>query len=156
MIYLGIDPGFADMGFGVVEIARGGKEKCLAYGTVKTPKSLPMPERLLQLHDDLTALIKKYRPAAAGIEKLFFQNNAKTAMDVAEARGVIRLALAQAGMPTREFTPAQIKIAVCGHGGAEKLQVQKMVQKMLALPRLPRPDDAADALAIALAAAWTK
>jgi len=155
MRVLGIDPGFADMGFGVIE-ASSGKSRCLAYGSVKTPAGMPMPTRLHKIHTALTECIAKYRPERIGIERLFFSTNVKTAMAVAEARGVIRLAIEQAGIPCMELDPSAVKIAVCGHGRAEKKEVQKMTQILLGLKEIPKPDDAADALAIAIAVASTR
>jgi crossover junction endodeoxyribonuclease RuvC len=108
------------------------------------------------LYDRLGELIDRYRPGQAALEKLYFSTNVKTALQVAEARGVIRLCLEQRGVPCREFGPAEVKIAVCGHGGAAKPQMQKMVRVLLALPAIPKPDDAADALALALALSATK
>jgi crossover junction endodeoxyribonuclease RuvC len=153
-VYLGVDPGIADMGYGVIAVADG-KERCLAYGSIRTDKAEPMERRLLRLREEFSALLAKYRPTHVGIEKLFFQKNVRTAIVVAEARGVLRLCLAEAGVPYREFSPQDTKIAVCGTGSAEKGQVQRMVCTLLALPELPKPDDAADALALALAVAST-
>lgn len=153
-IFLGIDPGIADMGFGVISVEKG-KEKCLACGSVKTPAGAPVGRRLATLHAELSRLIVEFKPTRVGIEKLYFQNNAKTAMVVAEARGVIRLAVAQHGLPLIEFNPADVKIAVTGYGLADKKQVQEMVKILLGLKSVPKPDDAADALAVAIAAAHT-
>ncbi len=155
MIILGIDPGFADMGYGVIEIV-GGRDRCLAYGSVKTSAGEPMPKRLAAIYDGLSAIIEKYRPERAGVEKLFFSTNAKTAMNVAEARGVIRLCLERHGLACRELGPADVKMAVCGHGTAAKPEVQKMTRVLLGLAEIPKPDDAADALAIAIAVAHTR
>lgn len=154
-IFLGIDPGIADAGYGVIAKTLGGKERCLAYGSIRTDKDQPMELRLLRLRKEFSALLEKYKPNHVAIEKLFFQKNVSTAMAVAEARGVLRLCLAEAGVPCREFSPQDTKIAVCGHGAAEKGQVQRMVCSLLALPEIPKPDDAADALALALALAST-
>ncbi len=151
-IYLGIDPGIADMGFGVV-VVEAGKERCLEYGSLKTAAGTPVGERLRTIHDGLSAIIRKYRPTTVGLEKLYFQKNVKTAMNVAEARGVILLCLAQHGLKVMEFNPSDIKIAVCGYGLADKSQVQRMVVTLLGLKEIPKPDDAADALAVALTAA---
>jgi|SRR3989338_8255970 len=151
-IFIGIDPGLADMGFGVVSVS-GGKEKCLAYGSIKTPAGQPTSERLLALFVKLGAVLDEYRPIRVGIEKLFFQKNVKTAMVVAEARGVIRLAVAQRNLSLIEMSPADVKLAVCGYGLADKRQVQTMVKTLLGLKEIPKPDDAADALAVALATA---
>ncbi|HTM68320.1 MAG TPA: crossover junction endodeoxyribonuclease RuvC [Candidatus Binatia bacterium] len=154
MIILGIDPGFADMGYGLIETA-GGKDRCLAYGSVRTPAGSPIAERLATLYRELEAIIAQYRPQRAGIEKLFFSTNAKTAMLVAEARGVIRLCLERNDLGCVEVGPAEVKIAVCGHGAAEKPDVQKMTRVLLGLAEIPRPDDAADALAVAITVAHT-
>ena len=151
-IFIGIDPGLADMGFGVVSVS-GGQEKCLAYGSIKTPAGQPTSERLLALFVKLGAVLDEYRPIRVGIEKLFFQKNVKTAMVVAEARGVIRLAVAQRNLSLIEMSPADVKLAVCGYGLADKRQVQTMVKTLLGLKEIPKPDDAADALAVALATA---
>jgi crossover junction endodeoxyribonuclease RuvC len=153
-IIIGIDPGIADAGYGVIS-SDGGRDKCLAYGSIRTAAGLPAAVRLKKLHDELRALIERYRPRQAAIEKLFFSKNVKTALQVAEARGVIRLCFEEAGLPCREFGPAEVKIAVSGHGGAAKQQMQKMVQVLLRLPTMPESDDAADALALALAMAHT-
>ncbi|HTK59733.1 MAG TPA: crossover junction endodeoxyribonuclease RuvC [Candidatus Baltobacteraceae bacterium] len=155
MIILGIDPGFADMGFGVIEVA-GSKDRCIAYGSVKTPAGAPITERLSRIYDELSAIIAKHRPDRAGIEKLYFSNNAKTAMLVAEARGVIRLCLEKHGLSCTEVGPAEVKIAVCGHGAAAKPDVQKMTRVLLGLAEIPKPDDAADALAVAITVAHTR
>lgn len=154
-IILGLDPGFADLGFGVIEVGAG-RDRCLTYGSIKTPAGMPMEDRLCAVHTELAALIAKWHPEAAAIERLFFSNNAKTAMDVAEARGVIRLCLAQHHLPCREFGPGEIKLAVTGNGRAAKPEMQKMVMMLLNLKEIPKPDDAADALAIALATAHTR
>lgn len=155
MIILGIDPGFADMGYGLIEIA-GNKDRCIAYGSVKTPAGAPITERLSRIYDELSDIIAKYRPDRAGIEKLYFSNNAKTAMLVAEARGVIRLCLEKHGLACMEVGPAEVKIAVCGHGAAAKPDVQKMTRVLLGLAEIPKPDDAADALAVAITVAHTR
>ena len=154
MIILGIDPGFADMGYGVIETA-GGKDRCLAYGSIRTPAGAPIAGRLSTIYAELEAIIGKYRPARAGIEKLYFSTNAKTAMLVAEARGVIRLCLERNGLACMEIGPGEVKTAVCGHGAAEKPEVQKMTRALLGLAEIPKPDDAADALAVAIAVAHT-
>jgi len=154
-VYLGIDPGLADMGYGFISVEHG-KEKFLACGSVKTPAGAPVGERLVTLHTRLKELIEEWKPSRVGIEKLYFQNNAKTAMVVAEARGVIRLCIAEYRLPLVEFNPADVKIAVCGYGLAKKPQVQTMVKTLLSLKAVPKPDDAADALAVAIAVAHTR
>lgn len=151
-IVLGIDPGIADTGYGVISV-NGGCLECLEYGSIKTPAALALPNRLTQLYQELTSLLIKYQPQAAAIEQLFFNKNVKTALIVGQARGVVLLALNQAKVPIIDFTPAQVKRAVSAYGQASKLQVQKMVQMILKLKELPRPDDAADALAVAICGA---
>ena len=155
MIILGIDPGFADMGYGIIETS-GGRDRCVAYGSLKTTTDMPIAARLASIYDGLAGIIAKYRPERAGIEKLFFSNNAKTAMLVAEARGVIRLCVEQQGLSCLELNPSDVKIAVCGHGAAAKPEVQKMTKVLLGLADVPKPDDAADALAVAIALAHTR
>jgi crossover junction endodeoxyribonuclease RuvC len=154
-IILGLDPGFADLGYGVIE-SGGGKDRCLDYGSIRTPSGQPFGARLKTLHDELSRLIARHRPEAAAVERLFFSTNVKTAMDVAEARGVIRLCLEQHDVPYREFGPGEVKVAVTGNGRAGKAEMQKMVVLLLGLAEIPNPDDAADALALALAAAHTR
>lgn len=155
MIILGLDPGIADAGYGVISFLRG-KEECLAYGSIQSTPTMAMSERLAHLYDELTKLIVRYKPDAVAIEKLFFSKNVKTAFTVSEARGVIRLCFEKHHLSCHEFSPQQVKMAVCGHGAASKPQMQKMVQTLLRLKRIPKPDDAADALALALAMAHTK
>jgi len=149
MIILGIDPGIADTGFGVINDEKG-QLKAVAYGSIKTKANLPLPERLAELYTKLVEVIKIYKPQKAAIEQLFFCNNAKTALIVGQARGVAMLVCQQAGLPIAEFTPLQVKQAVATYGGADKRQVQRMVQIILNLKEIPKPDDAADALAIAI------
>lgn len=151
-IYLGIDPGIADTGFGVIQ-KKGAELVCLAYGSIKTSKSEKVENRLKTIHKDLKFLIDKYQPVCSGVEQLFFTNNAKTAIVVGEARGVILLTLAEANVPIKEFTPLQVKQAISTYGNADKGQVQRMVKMILKLDKIPKPDDAADALAIAICAA---
>lgn len=149
MIILGIDPGTATMGYGVVEKV-GNRHRALGYGTLQTPKTLPAPERLLKLHEGLTQLITHYQPDVVVTEQLLFSTNRRTAIQVARAIGVALLAVAQQGLAWYEYTPLQVKQAVTGYGGADKSQVQTMVQHLLNLESLPKPDDAADALALCL------
>ncbi len=149
MIVLGIDPGTAIMGYGLVE-HDGRRLSPLAYGALTTAKSEAPAERLRQLFDGLGALIAAQRPQAVAVEELFFSNNARTAIAVGQARGVALLAAAQAGLPVYEYTPLQVKDAVAGYGRASKEQVQAMVATLLGLASVPRPDDAADALAVAI------
>jgi crossover junction endodeoxyribonuclease RuvC len=151
-IILGIDPGLADTGFGLIEKGKGGKISCLSYGSIKTKAGLPMAERLEILNNELKKIIKKYQPALAAVEELFFQNNAKTAIMVGQARGVILLTCRKNKISIAEFTPLQVKQTIAGFGRADKQQVQKMVKLLLNLKEIPKPDDAADALAIAISA----
>lgn len=149
MIILGVDPGTATMGYGVLEKA-GNRYRALAYGVLETPKTLPPHERLLTLYRGLQELIEKYQPDALATEQLLFSANRRTAIQVARAAGVALLTAAEAGIEWREYTPLQVKQAVTGYGGADKKQVQTMVQRLLNLEAPPKPDDAADALAIAI------
>lgn len=148
---LGIDVGTAIVGFGIViKDSKQNKIKCLDYGTITTPSTLPMPERLQIIFDELNNLLKLYTFRAAAVESLFFANNQKTVMTVSQARGVILLALQLNNVAISEYTPLQVKQGVTGYGKAEKSQVQNMVKAILGLDKLPKPDDAADALAIAI------
>jgi len=149
---LGIDPGFADTGFGVV-LRDGSKLKCLDYGSIKTSKALSLSERIEKLENELQKIIKKHRPDQASVEQLFFCTNIKTAISVAQARGVILLTIIKNKIPLLECTPLQVKQAVTGYGKADKKQVQQMVKIILGLKEIPKPDDAADALAMAICGA---
>ncbi len=151
---LGIDPGTAIMGWGIVEDDGAGGLRAVDFGVVTTPKELALPQRLQLLHRRLTELIARYRPDTAGIEELFFGKNVNTALSVGHARGVALLALADAGIPIAEYRPLAVKQAVVGYGHADKKQMQEMVRLTLGLPSIPRPDDAADALAIAICHAF--
>ncbi len=151
MMILGIDPGTATTGFGVIKKSKG-QLTTLDYGVISTPKSLPMSNRLLILFDDLEEIIKKYQPEVIAVEQLFFARNVTTAISVGQARGVVLLAAQKADLTLKEYTPLQVKQSVTGYGQATKKQVQQMVQKILKTPELPKPDDAADALAIAICA----
>ena len=150
MRIFGIDPGTAITGYGVVEKNRG-ELVHIAHGCITTKKDTKKEKRLLVLEKELLLLLKEYRPDAVAVESLFFFKNLKTALPVSEARGVILLSVARRNLPLYEFTPLQVKMAVVGYGKAEKKQMQKMVQLHLKLESLPKPDDAADALAVALA-----
>ncbi len=150
MRILGLDPGTAITGYGVIDLLPGGEVRAVAYGVLRTPARQPLPERLQQLYKALQALLTLHRPEQAAVEKLFFQRNVTTAMAVGQARGVTLLALAQHEIPVAEYTPNEVKEAVTGYGSADKQQVQRMVQALLGLDERPRPDDAADALAVAL------
>ncbi len=150
---MGIDPGTATTGFGVIEKNSKGQWKALEFGVITTDKKLDDAERLKILADDLQDIIKKYKPVAAGVEKLYFETNVKTAITVAQARGAILLTLAQHSIPIYEFTPLQVKSTLTGYGSADKKQMQFMVKHTFGLKTAPKPDDAADALAIALCCA---
>jgi crossover junction endodeoxyribonuclease RuvC len=149
MRVVGIDPGTATTGYGVIEESAG-RLVLIAFGTICTPADMPMPRRLLELHDRLIELLALHAPQSAAVESLFFQKNVRTAISVGQARGAALLALARRGTPVSEYTPLEVKQAVTGYGGAEKRQVQEMVRTLLALPEIPKPDDAADALAVAI------
>ena len=153
---LGIDPGTATTGYGLVRIHPDGSMLAVKYGIISTPKDTPAPDRLVMLYQQLTDLLKVHHPDTAAVEKLFFQRNVSTAIAVGQARGVTLLALAQAGVDVFEYTPNEIKQAVAGYGSADKRQVQEMVRVLLALDDIPRPDDAADALAVAITHLNTK
>lgn len=149
MIYLGIDPGTATTGYGIIKKEAGVLE-CLDYGCIKTSKVTPFGERLGHIYKEVKTLIKKHRPDRFAVEDLYFFKNQKTAFKVGQARGVIILAAQGGGVPILEPTPLQVKQAVSGYGQATKEQVQKMVKIILKLSELPKPDDAADALAVAI------
>jgi crossover junction endodeoxyribonuclease RuvC len=149
MRVVGIDPGTARTGYGVIE-ERAGRLVLIRYGTICTAPDTPMPRRLLALHQELTGLLALHAPQSAAVESLFFQKNVRTALSVGQARGVALMALAEHGVPVSEYTPPEVKQAVTGYGGADKAQVQSMVQVLLGLPEPPKPDDAADALAVAI------
>lgn len=151
-IILGIDPGIADTGWGVIQVEKSGKLICLGYGTIKTKAKTDLFKRLEIINLELKILIDKYQPNLAAVEELFFCNNAKTALIVGQARGVVLLTIRQNNIAFAEFTPLQVKQAVSTYGRASKLQIQKMVKLILNLKEIPRPDDAADALAIAICA----
>jgi crossover junction endodeoxyribonuclease RuvC len=147
---LGIDPGTATTGYGLVRLTPGGDLEVVTFGVIVTPPQTPAHERLLMLYGDLKDLLSLHRPDSCAVEKLFFQRNVSTALAVGQARGVVLLAIAQAGAAVAEYTPNEVKQAVAGYGSADKRQVQEMVRTLLRLPEIPRPDDAADALAIAI------
>ncbi|MCR8655733.1 crossover junction endodeoxyribonuclease RuvC [Paenibacillus endoradicis] len=149
MRVLGIDPGIAIVGFGFVD-KEGHKLTPVQYGAIQTEAHTPQEDRLLQVYESAGALMDKYKPDSVAIEKLFFNRNVTTAFAVGEARGVIILAAAQRGLPIAEYTPLQVKQAVVGYGKAEKRQVQEMVKMFLKLSSVPKPDDVADALAVAI------
>ena len=149
MLVLGVDPGLATTGYGLVRKI-GGEIQAVAYGVVTTSAKRPLGERLQRIYQELAALIQLHRPDEGAVEELFFSRNVRTAMSVGQARGVALLALADAGLTVTEYTPLTIKQAVSGFGGADKVQVQTMVKMLLRLEDIPRPDDAADALAVAI------
>ena len=154
MRILGIDPGYAIVGVGVIEYTHG-RFQVVGYGAVTTQANTNFTVRLKTIYDEVSLLIAKYQPQALAIEKLYFNDNQKTAIDVAQARGVILLAAANAGVPIYEYTPLQVKQAVVGYGRAEKRQMQEMTRSLLRLKSVPKPDDTADALAIAICHAHT-
>lgn len=147
---LGIDPGTATTGFGLVRSQPDGSLRAVAYGVLTTSKDLSAAARLDSLYKQLQELLLLHRPESAAVEKLFFQRNISTAIAVGQARGVTLLALEQAGLAVAEYTPNEVKQAVTGYGSADKRQVQEMVRVLLQLDELPKPDDAADALAVAI------
>jgi crossover junction endodeoxyribonuclease RuvC len=149
MRVLGFDPGTATTGYGVVE-GRGTRLRHIAHGTIATPAGEHFATRLKTIYEEVAALVETHQPEAVAIEKLFFSRNVTTGITVAQARGVIAVAVAQAGKPIGEFSPLEVKNAVVGYGKATKRQVQEMVKLLLNLDDIPRPDDAADALAIAI------
>ncbi len=149
MRILGIDPGFAIVGFGLLE-SDGGVQRLVTCGAITTPAGEPLPSRLAQIADDMDTLLERFRPDAMAVEELFFNNNITTGISVAQARGVILLSAQRAGVPIFEYSPSQVKQAVAGYGKAEKRQVMAMVKRLLGLNAVPKPDDAADAVAIAL------
>lgn len=149
MIVLGLDPGIATVGFGLLS-SENGDFSALGYGVFRTSAGVPLSMRLSDIYDDINAIIAKYKPDVISIEELFFNTNLKTGISVAHGRGVLLLAASQSGIPIHEYTPLQVKQSVTGYGRAEKKQVMEMVKRLLKLDSIPKPDDAADALAIAL------
>jgi len=150
MLVIGIDPGTASTGYGLVRQTQGGELELVDYGVFTTPSDQCTSKRLVKLYNDLSKLLALHQLDSGAVEKLFFQRNVSTAMTVGQARGVTLLALAQAGIPVDEYTPREIKQAVVGYGGADKKQIQQMVKTLLEMETVPRPDDAADALAVAI------
>ena len=149
MLVLGIDPGTAITGYGLVK-GEGDDLTLVAYGAITTSSDWPLPERLQRIYRELTAVIEDRQPTAVAVEELFFSKNVRTALSVGQARGVALLAAANAGLPIHEYTPLQVKQAITSYGRATKDQVQQMVRMLLALDSVPQPDDAADAIAIAI------
>jgi crossover junction endodeoxyribonuclease RuvC len=150
MLVIGIDPGTATTGYGLVRENQDGSLAVVDYGVIKTSSSSSMPQRLLRLYRSLQEIVLLHRPDNGAVEKLFFQRNVRTAISVGQGRGVALLALAEGDLDVAEYTPLEIKQAVVGYGGADKNQVQQMVRALLGLDEIPRPDDAADALAVAI------
>lgn len=150
MLSLGIDPGTARIGYGLVREYNDGSLQAVDYGVITTPAKTPMPSRLQMIYDKLTVIVETYEPDRVGVEELFFARNVTTAITVAQGRGVILLTLAQAGLPITEYKPNMIKQSITGYGGADKPQMQEMVRMLLGLDDIPKPDDAADGLAIAI------
>lgn len=148
MIIIGIDPGLASTGWGIVK--KGRKDECLGYGVIPTKPCLLIAERLKRINNGLNKLIRKYQPEVLAVENVYFFKNLKTAMPVSQAKGVVLLTAAKKKLPVYEFTPLQVKMAIAGYGRAEKKQMQRMIKELLDLEELPRPDDAADALSVAI------
>ncbi len=155
MIILGIDPGLATIGFGVISFERG-KSTAVDYGIISTPKNETLPVRLAMIEDGMTALVNRYHPEEIAVEELFFSKNVTTGIAVAHARGVILLSAVKQCGKMFEYTPNQIKQALTGYGKADKSQIQHMVKTLLSLREIPKPDDAADALAVALTHAQSR
>lgn len=149
MIIIGIDPGLAIVGFGVIKKEEN-RITPVSYGCIRTSSEKQNPQRLMEIYDEMIALFEKYAPCAVAVEKLFFTNNITSAMGVSEARGVIFLAARQKNIPVVEYTPKQVKQAITGSGSADKKQMQEMIKRLLDLEEIPKPDDAADGLSIAL------
>ena len=149
MLILGIDPGYAIVGWGVLEY-QNNRFRTVDYGAITTPAGMDFPRRLEIIYREMEGILARYKVEAMSLEKLYFQNNKTTAIDVAQARGVILLAAQTAGVPVHEYTPMQVKMAVTGHGKAEKQQVQIMVKALLGMREIAKPDDAADAIAVAI------
>ena len=156
MIILGIDPGIARTGWGVIEKINSSKLIVQSYGCIETKAGLPIERRLQTIREEIVRIIKKYKPQELGIEELFFNTNAKTALIVGQARGVVIVTAADLGLEIFSYTPLQVKTAVTGYGRAEKGQIGKMVKMLLNLAEIPKPDDTCDALAVALACAFSK
>lgn len=156
MIILGVDPGIATTGYAIIKVLSNSKLLVFDYGCIKTSKREVFSQRLSQIHDGLTNLIEKYKPGQMAVETIYFAKNAKTVIKVSEGRGVVILTAAEKGIKVAEFTPLQIKQALTGYGRASKEQIQKMVKSTLNLKEIPKPDDVADALAVAVTCAQTK
>ena len=150
MLVIGIDPGTATTGYGLIKEEPDGSLSAVEYGAIVTPAGLAMPQRLRQLYQRLSEIVLLHSPDSGAMEKLYFQRNVTNAISVGQGRGVAMLALAEAELDVAEYTPMEVKQAVAGYGGADKRQVQEMVRALLGLEEIPRPDDAADALAVAI------
>lgn len=150
MLVVGIDPGIATTGYGFVRPLADGRLEAVAFGVILTDAGVELPRRLALLHHRLAELLTLHQPESAAVERLFFQRNVSTAMAVGGARGVVLLALAEAGLQAGEYTPQEVKQAVTAYGGADKRQMQEMIRILLGLAVVPQPDDAADALAVAV------
>ena len=149
MLILGVDPGIAIVGYGLIRYENN-RFTPVDYGAIETKSTTPTVDRLIQVHEGLYEIVEKYHPDVAAIEELFFQHNQTTIINVAQARGALLMALARHQVPIFEYTPMQVKQAVTGYGRAEKAQIQAMMRMLLGLPAVPKPDDVADALAIAI------
>ena len=150
MLVIGIDPGTARTGFGLVRLNQNGALEAIDFGVISTSADLPMPHRLLHLYNELNLLLQRYAPESGAVEKLYFQRNVSTALSVGQARGVALLSLSQVDIPVYEYNPREIKQAVAGYSAADKRQIQDMVRTLLGLETTPKPDDVADALAVAI------
>ncbi len=155
MVIVGIDPGTAIMGYGVIE-QQGHVLKAVTYSCWRTPAGMPLSERLLSLYHGIRTLLHEFKPDCLAVEELFFNRNTTTALAVGHARGIVLLAAAEQGIPVYEYTPLQVKQAVVGYGKADKVQIQHMVRALLGLQEIPKPDDTADALAIAICHAHSR
>ena len=149
-VVIGIDPGTAITGYGIVQEQENGELKWIAHGVVTTPSDWDAPKRLLEIYQNLCEILNTYKPDCCAVEKLFFQKNVKTAISVGQGRGAALIAAAASDLPVGEYTPLEVKLAVVGYGSADKQQVQQMVKVLLGLSDIPQPDDAADALAVAI------
>lgn len=150
MLVLGIDPGTAIVGYGLVKEHNDGRLQAIEYGVIRTPAKTPMPDRLNTIYDALSDIVAEFKPDRAAVEEMFFARNVTTALTVAQARGVILLALRRGNLRINEYKPNVVKQAISGYGGADKKQMQEMVRLLLNLEEIPRPDDAADALAVSI------
>jgi crossover junction endodeoxyribonuclease RuvC len=155
MIIMGIDPGTATTGWGLIEVSRK-PPTFVATGIISTPKTATESARLAMIYKDMVTLLKKYKPDIVAVERIFFNTNVTTALTVGQARGVVLLSIEEYKVPVFSYTPLQVKMALTGYGRADKKQVQKMIQTILKLDQIPKPDDAADALAVALTHSFTK